>query len=353
MKNLSLWAAAVLLAAPLAAKPRTNLPSTVYEGKPSGARFIGLGEQGAAAVGGPESPLWNPAGLHDIQRSVFSADFDVARQSPIDESVLLGETPLRGRKLTYLGFASADAAFFYRPLANYNVRRTTDAFNFTEENLKVNQLGFSASSEGEKGAIIGINLTYLNAHLGRATAETGQPPVIEFDDGHGFTLDLGFLRKYDYGSVGASFYNIPGLIYWSNYKGDQLPVLARAGGAFYPVPLFGLLAEYEKRFYRGGLPKPDFLHLGMEFTLAPWFQVRGGTYGEDLSDPQKTSYSGGFSAGTSGGYQVDFALRSYRFQNERVYNYFLSILLPLPETNVRDQRPKSPTRYQGKSLDQF
>jgi hypothetical protein len=332
------------------AKPRSGVQSTAFDGTISGARFIGMGEIGAAAVGGPESPIWNPAGLHDVRQPIFSADFDVARQSRIDTDVLLGDTPLRGRKLTYLGFASTDAGFFYRPLSNYNVRFSTDPFNFREENLKVSQIGFSAASEGEKGAVVGLNLTYLNAHLARASQDgMTQPAAIDFADGHGFTLDLGLRRNWEQGSFGAAFFNIPGIIYWNQFKADQLPVLMRTGASFYPVPMFGLLAEYDKRFYRGGLPKPDAVHLGMEFTPLRWFQVRGGVYGEDLNEPEKTSYTGGFTAASAGGYQVDFALRTYRFQDERVYNYFLSILVPLPETNVRDDvRPA--TRYQGKGL---
>jgi hypothetical protein len=349
MKRSLVLLAAVLAACPLAAKPRSGVSSVNFIGKPSGARFIGYGEQGVALAGGPQSPVWNPAGLHDLTRPTFSADFDVARQSRIDDDVLLGDVPLRGRKLTYLGFAAADAGFFFRPLANYNVRTATDAFTFTEENLKINQLGFSAASEGEKGAIIGINLTYLNAHLARVRASSTTPTEAEFADGHGVTLDLGLLRKWDHGSFGAAFFNLPGLLYWNRFKGDQLPILARAGASFYPVPAFGLSVEYEKRYYRGGLPRPDFLHLGVELTPVSWFQLRGGTYGEDLNDPEKTSYVGGFSALSDKGYQVDFALRSYRFLDERVYNYFLSIVLPLPEGSAGDPPPTPSRRFRGRS----
>ena len=61
------------------------------------------------------------------------------------------------------------------------------------------------------------------------------------------------------------------------------------------------------------------------------FQLRGGTYGESLSDPLKTSYAAGFSALSPKGYQFDFALRTYRFADARVYNYFLSLILPFPK----------------------
>jgi hypothetical protein len=347
LKRLSGVLLALGLAFNAAAKPRSNIRFDAFDGKPSGARFIGLGEQGAAAEAGPESPLWNPAALHDIARPTFSADFDVARRSAIDENVLTGDLPLRGRKLTYLGFAAQDAAFFFRPLSNFNERTVTDvldpANNFIDENLEVNQVGFSAASESQPGAGLGINLTYLNAHRSYAVAATGQPPVIDFADGNGFTLDLGLRRKWEQGSFGAAAFNIPGILYWNSYKPDQLPVLVRAGGSFYPVPYFGLLGEYEKRFYRGNVPQPKIIHLGLELTPLPWIQLRGGTYGEDLNDPNKVSYAAGVSAISPKGYQFDIALRSYLFQGERVYNYFLSLILPLPDSpNQEPGRRVSP-----------
>jgi hypothetical protein len=334
MRRLSAVLLSAALAAPAAAKPRSGILSSVYDGKPSGARFIGLAESGASAMGGPESPVWNPAALHDLSTTMVSADFDVARQSRIAENVLNASSPLRGRKLTYLGFAAPDAAFFYRPLTHFSERVVTNSLdpanNFTDDNLAVSQFGFSAANEGDKGATIGINITYLNAHRAFARAQTGLPPTVELADGNGFTVDFGLRKKGDYGAVGAAVFNAPGILYWNNYKPDQLPTSVRAGGAFYPVPQFGLVAEYDKKFYRGGLLQPHALHLSAELTLFSVFQLRGGAYGENLSDPEKTNYVGGFSASSPKGYPVDFALRTYRFLDERVYNYFLSLILPLP-----------------------
>ncbi|MBI4395977.1 MAG: hypothetical protein HY548_02705, partial [Elusimicrobia bacterium] len=179
----------------------------------------------------------------------------------------------------------------------------------------------------------GLNLSYLNARRGFAQAAGGQPPVLELADGHGFSMDMGFQVKRDFITTGLSFFNIPGIIYWNRYKPDQMPVLMRAGAAFHPVAAFAFVTDYEKRFYRGGLPKPDFLHIGMELTAISWLQVRAGTYGEDLNNAEKTYYTGGFSVSSSKNHRLDFALRTYRLLNERVYNYFLSILLPLPESN--------------------
>ena len=151
LRPVVLIAAALLWAAPGFAKPRSGVVSPDFDGKPIGARYIGLGEIGAVATGMPESPVWNPASLNDLTMPMMSVDFDVARQSRLEDDVLLSDVPLRGRKLTYLGFAATDGAFFYRPLASYKTRTVDNADplnNFTETALSISQFGFSASCTG-------------------------------------------------------------------------------------------------------------------------------------------------------------------------------------------------------------
>jgi hypothetical protein len=340
--NYRAWALLLIILPPAGrvaaeAKPRSGLLSTDFNGDVSGARSIGMGETGAAVSGSPESPVWNPAALHDLTSPTFSADFDVARVSPVSGDLLTADSPLRGRKLTYLGFAASDAAFFYRPLANFNERTVTDATdpnnNFIENDLRVVQFGLSAASEMSKGADVGLNLTYLDAQraLATATATAGQPPSVELADGHGFSVDVGLREKTDNASLGVAFFNLPGLIYWNRYRTDQLPITMKAGAAFYPVPLFGLVGDYEERFYRGGIAKQGSTHLGMEITLTSWLQLRAGTFGKNLNDTQSASFTAGLSAFASKGYRLDFAVRQYYFDEVKVYNYFLSIILPLPE----------------------
>jgi hypothetical protein len=316
-----------------------------------GARYVGMGESGAALYGTPESPAWNPAALGDLPGPLFSADFDVARVSNLTDDVLLGGEPLRGRKLTYLGFAVTDGAFFFRPLSSFDETTVTDPtnppFNFTQESLRVNQFGFSASVEGEKGFVHGLTLSYLNARRGLAVAAAGQPPVLELADGHGFSFDMGFQVRKDYATLGLSFFNIPGLVYWNAYRPDQLPVLMRAGAAFRPVPAVAFVTEYDKKYYRGGMPKPDSLHLGLEVTAASWLQLRGGTFGEDLNEPDKTFYTAGFSVASPKRHQLDFALRTYRVRDEKVYNYFVSVVLPLPEERSVDRSSRRGAREAG------
>lgn len=327
--------------APAEAKPRSGTTSADFVGKSVGARFVGKGETGAADVGGPQSPVWNPASLHDLSGPTFSADFDLAYQSKLDEDVVVAAQSLRGRKLTYLGFAGPDAAFFFRPLANFSDRTITDPTdpdgNYTEKSLSIYQVGVSAANvASEDNYTIGVNLSYLNAHLGTATAATGQPPALNIADGNGFTFDLGLRARSDALTGGLAFFNIPGILYWNDYKADQLPVLMRTGAAFHPKPFATVTADYEKRFYRGGVPQPDFIHLGLELTPLEGFQLRGGTYGDDLSNTEKTFYTMGFSLASPKKQQVDFALRTYKMEGEKVYNYYVSLVLPLP--NIKEEK---------------
>jgi len=66
--------------------------------------------------------------------------------------------------------------------------------------------------------------------------------------------------------------------------------------------------------------------------LLRWFAVRGGTYGDDLNDPDKTNYTAGCSFYSTQNHRLDFAFRTYRLQEERVYNYMVGIALPISNT---------------------
>lgn len=335
---LSLAVAFFLLHSDSWGKPHSGILSTDFDGKLSGARFIGAGDSGVALSGLPESPLYNPAALHDITSPLFSIDMDVAHHSSLTESEIFNGVSLRGRKLTYLGFAAPDGAFFYRPLANFSqttVTVSTDPANhFIQEDLKVNQFGFTVAqvSDKDQNSAVGLTISYLNAQRGYAKAVAGQPPTLKLASGNGFTADIGVLTHRKNFSFGVAAFNLPGIIYWNVYRPDQLPIKLRGGAVFHPVSQFSFSTEYEKRFYRGGLPRPGLWHLGSEFKPYSWIQLRGGTYSEDFNDINKTVYTGGLSFASNKNQRLDFALRIYRVNLKRVYNYFITLILPLPES---------------------
>ncbi|MBK8574672.1 MAG: hypothetical protein IPN90_02970 [Elusimicrobia bacterium] len=323
----------MIAAISVAAKPPSGIAPTDYLGKPVGARFIGMGEVGAALSGSSQSPVYNPASLGEVTRPSFSADFQMANQSSLPQETLLNSSSLRGKKLTYLGFASKGTAFFYRPLANYDtlVTSTTDPENnYVQNYLRVNQYGFSASQETEKGYSVGLGLSYIGAQRGYAKAETGVPPVLEMADGNGFALDVGFRDKKGDVAYGLSVLNAVGLIYWDKYDTDQLPLTVRAGLGFQPVPVFGFYTDYEKRYFTGETPDIDYWHFGIELAAVRWLVLRTGAVSEDFNNQEKTSFSWGFTFGNPRSYSLDASSKTRKVQGERVNQFDLSIVLPLP-----------------------
>jgi hypothetical protein len=310
--------------------------SSDFDGRIAGSRNIGAGASGAALEGTPASPLWNPAGLHDLGGPVFSIDFDAAQQSQLNQEALLAGQSLRGKKTTYLGFMAHDAGFFYRPLANYRVRRTTDPVtDFSEDSLTVNQFGLCAVDKGDRpGVSMGVTLSYVNAQRGRAAVSPGQAPRAEVATGNGFSADVGVLYRGDPLSVGAAVFNAPGIIYWNLYKPDQLPTVFRGGFLYRPVSPFAFTTDYEKRWYRGGVRQPGLWHGGVEATVASWLTARAGLYGEDLNDGATTSYTYGISVASPKQHTVDLAVRQYRQNDVKALNYFITLGLPLPAGTV-------------------
>lgn len=337
---------AALFGAAAQAKPRSGLPSTVFLGKPVGARFIGMGETGAAVNGNVESPLYNPAGLADLKQTFLAADFDVANQSDLAKDAILQASSLRGRKLTYLGFVAPAKAVYYRPLADFDdttITVSTDPLNnFTQDSVRITQFGIGASQESEKGYHVGLNLSYLNARRGFARAVAGQPPFLEIAEGHGFALDLGFRDRTGPISYGVAIHNLPGIIYWDKYRKDQLPTLARAGVAFMPHEAVVFATDYEKRFYKGGLPRPELWHFGLELTPLSWLQARAGALSEDFDDKNKTAFTYGISLLSSKMHVVDMALKSEHLNDVRVFRYFLAVSIPVATPKTEETPSRGP-----------
>lgn len=323
----------LLAVVPVAAKPPSGIPPQDFLGNPVGARFIGMGEVGATVTGSPQSPVYNPASLGEVRGSAFSMDFQLAKQSNLPEAALLKSSSLRDKKLSYLGFAGKGRAIFYRPLTDYDEIDSTDTYNYTQNSVRVSQFGLSASQETEKGYSVGMGLSYLSARRGYARAETGEPPVLELADGNGFAVDLGFRDQKGDVSYGLSLKNVVGLIYWDKYKTDQLPMIVRAGLGFQPVPVFGFYSDYEKRFFTGETPDTDLYHFGIELAPVTWLVLRTGAASENLNDQAKTSFSWGFSFGSGKLYTIDASVKSRKVVGERVNQFDLSLVLPLPSSN--------------------
>lgn len=322
-------ALALLTGSALLAKPRSGLLSSDFLAKPVGARYIGLGLAGIGLSGSPQAYLYNPAALQDLSSSALAVDFQLANQSNLPTDVVLNASSIRGKKLTSLSFAGPQRAVFFRPLTSFDQLISTDANNFTRSEARVHQFGISATQKAEKGYSLGMNLSYLNAQRGIAVASTGNPPDLKIGSGNGFALDLGFRDERDYVVYGVSLMNLPGLIYWDDFKTDQLPTVARAGVGFQPGPAFAFYTDYEKRYYPESKDDPDLWHFGMELAFARWLVLRGGSESSDFNDREKTNYAWGFSVATSRQHTLDLATRVVRINKEPVYEYYLTVVWPL------------------------
>lgn len=330
-----LLAAALFAAAPALAKERSGLDSAQFLGKPSGARFIGLGESATTLSGMAQSPMYNPAALDQLSATLFAVDFELANQSALPKDAILRASALRGRKLSYVGFAAPTKAVFYRPLADYDettVTVATDpANNFVQSQLTVNQFGISASQKTERGYSVGLGMSYISAHRGLAVAAAGQAPVLELADGNGFALDWGFRDQQGPFLYGLSILNFPGMIFWDRYKTDQLPVVGRAGLAFAPLAGVLFVTDYEKRFYQGPGADPRFWHFGLEIAPFSWLALRAGSLSGDFNDRNKTAYTYGLSLMSAERHSLDLSLKTEHVQDRAVRRYALSLNFPLPQ----------------------
>jgi len=316
------------------AKPSSGLTSESFLGKPVGARFVGVGLAGVSLPGTPESPVYNPASLSDVKVSAFSIDTEVANQSRLAQEVVFSQSSLRDKKLTYLGFAGSNRAIFYRPLTNFDETVVTStsapSTNYKRNDVQVNQFGISASQTAEKGYDVGLTVSYLNARRGYMEVADGQAPILEMANGNGFSVDWGFRDTQGPLAYGLSLLNLPGILYWDEYKKDQLPTTVRAGFTFQPTPTFAFITEYEKRFYVNDKTDPDFWHFGVDVLPLRWLSLRGGAESEDFNNQNKTAYTWGVATSSAKGLTLDIASRARQILEERVYEYYLTLTWPLP-----------------------
>ncbi|MFH1283234.1 MAG: hypothetical protein ABII27_06175 [bacterium] len=323
---------------------RSKAPVDIYDfdGGIIGARALGMGNSLTAVQGAAEASYWNPAALNLQEINYFTMCLDMLRTSRIETEEIFSSENLRGRKLTYIGFAGARGGIAFRPLAN---NYTEEIFNVNDpennkstKEIRINSFTLSVAQSAlasDSTTSVGMNMSYLNGNLGITRVETGKKPVANISDGHGFSIDWGTLIKIaDNILLGVMVQNIPGYIYWEDYDKTQLPIFLR-GGMSYNIPgLITVSLEYEKRYYRDTDEKPKFIHIGAEQYLIPNLCLRGGIYGEDLNNNKTVNYTAGVGFNKDK-YYADFGFRKYKQAElnnpenlEYVYQYLMSLGLP-------------------------
>ncbi len=269
----------------LAEKLPDLFPYNAYDGYNPGVRSAAMGGAGLCSVLDASAVYFNPAGLYGgTNMSLIS--FNV-RQSPkelADQYDILG-----GRALTFLGFRGGGMAVAWQPLSN--MISTGTAASSLE--VKVNKFTMSFSNNVGGGMNFGMNINYFSGFMGATSG--GEAKI---SDANGYGIDWGLTyRAHPNITFAASLFNSPSSISWSGYDSDDPPVIKRTGAMVQLSHLLTVSSEVELRKYskaRGdGKKNIKIYHTGLEQSLGYVIFLRGGIFGEDLNDNNKTGYSAG------------------------------------------------------------
>ena len=120
----------------------------------------------------------------------------------------------------------------------------------------------------------------------------------KISDANGYGIDWGLTYKaHPNITLAASLFNSPSSISWSGYDSDDPPVIKRTGARVRLSHLLTVSAEAESRKYSkaraDGKKDIKIYHAGLEQSIADVIFLRGGLFGEDLNDSNKTGYSAG------------------------------------------------------------
>ena len=314
-----------------------------FDGRLVGARAISMGGAFVGIADNADATFWNPAGLVYIPRNLFSATFEITRDSKFDVLDIMEGEPLQGKKLNFISFAGKQGSFFWRPLANYREETEVEVDGITtkeELELKVNEFGISVAVPYEEGVSWGANIKYFNGRLGFATeervGETRRDASVNLSDGNGWGLDWAFMYKVQPAlSVGLSLQNAPAYIYWDDYSRDKMPPIFRVGFGMKMTDLLTFTSDFEQRFYRKARPdgkrRIKIYRLGLEQILMKKIFLRGGIWSEDLDKKDLTTYTLGLGYSQENHY-LDLCMKKYIAElggeEEAVYEYLVSVSLP-------------------------
>ncbi len=314
-----------------------------FDGRLVGARAIGMGGAFVSIADNADATFWNPAGLVYIPRNLFSATFEITRDSEFDVLDIMEAEPLQGKKLNFISFAGKQGGFFWRPLTNYQQKTEVEVDGVTtkeELELKVNEFGLSVAVPYEEGVSWGANIKYFNGRLGLAREESvggsKKDVSVNLSDGNGWGLDWAFIyRVKPELSIGLNLQNAPAYIYWDDYSRDKMPPIFRVGFGMKMTDLLTFASDFEQRFYRKARPDGErrikIYRLGLEQILMKRICLRGGIWSEDLDEKDLTTYTLGIGYSHENHY-LDLCMKRYIAQlegeEEPVYEYIVSVGLP-------------------------
>ncbi|MBA3066483.1 hypothetical protein KJ633_00055 [bacterium] len=261
-------------------------PYNAYDGYNPSVRSLAMGGAGLCSTRDASAVYFNPAGLFGGDNmSLISLK---VRQTPKE---LSGQYDiLSGRSLTFLGFRGGGMAIAWQPLSNMISIGTAGS----SVEVKVNKFTMSFSNNVSGAVNFGMNINYFSGYMGVTDGAAAK-----ISDANGYGIDWGLTyRAHPNITFATSLFNSPSSISWGGYDADKPPVIARTGARVKLSHLLTVSAESENRKYSrareaDGKKTVKIFHAGLEQSLADIIYLRGGIFGEDLSDNNKTGYSAG------------------------------------------------------------
>ncbi len=260
-------------------------PHNAYDGYNPGVRSAAMGGAGLCSERDASAVYFNPACLFGGD-NLSLISFNV-RQTPNELSEQ--HDILGGRSLTFLGFRGGGMAVAWQPLSNMISISTAGS----SLEVKVSKFTMSFSNNVSAAMNFGMNINYFSGYMGVTDAG-----VAKISDANGYGIDWGLAYKaHPNITFAASLFNSPASISWSGYDADKPPVIKRTGARVKLNRLLTVSSEAEIRKYSkardDGKKNIKIYHTGLEQSIADVIFLRGGIFGEDLSDNNKTGYSAG------------------------------------------------------------
>lgn len=315
---------------PLAAKIRTRLPFTAYDGGVISAETLGRGGTIASNRGTHAAGSENPASLASgLSNSMYTTVL-FGPSSSLSDDTLDNNDSLRNRTLQYLSIGAQKGVLFYEPIGRIREREPDQDLDFT-----ANAIGFAGVDNFGHGGQVGVSLAYLWSSLVTQEHRSGSPDIVTSDTMSGLRLNLGL--RYPMGPTmwGISVLNGPGFLWGKNYNRELLPVRVRVGQTWKIHQGFLLSVDGERRYYNEGGNDVDLAYVGAESFVSENFALRFGVYGEKIDQSKKRHVTTGATIKTKTKSTLSYAYEVFYLENEKVKRSVLSFQFPLSSADEK------------------
>lgn len=324
------------------AKPRAPLPKDALDGGILSAETLGRGATVASNRPNLASGSQNPAALDASGANATYTTILLNTSSSLPDNVAETSDPLSGKVLQYISIGSERGIIFFEPLARREERQiinpASPGTDFRDVQYAANALGFAGATKSGTTSI-GLSISYLNSSLASTEHASGKPDQSTLDTADGLRLNLGFRIPTGNMMWGLLVQNLPGTLWGSRYRHQNLPIRARIGNTWRIAPGLLFSADVEKRFYNEGSDTEDFVYLGSEWFASKTVVLRGGLFGTSVNDPKKRHATAGVTVIAANGTELSYAFDRFEETGESVKRSLVSVQFPF-QSKVEEINPQ-------------